>query len=152
MTFTNLTEKQLVSELTTTASEFTHVFSAVRVFLFLVLCVCFVDRCLSFGPFSFGHCVVCSSSIYGFWFPIWNLQTLLWNQCISPQTLWVPYPSVETFVTILRCFIVFFFFFCGKWRYASTIHLRIPTCLSYVHAVSSIPLIQYWRRRHFSYI
>ena len=30
------------------------------------LCVCFVDRCLSFCPFSFGHCVVCPSSIYGF--------------------------------------------------------------------------------------
>jgi hypothetical protein len=28
--------------------------------------VCFVDRCLSFCTFSFGHCVVCSS-IYGFW-------------------------------------------------------------------------------------
>jgi len=24
----------------------------------LVLCVCFVDRCLSFCTFSFGHCVV----------------------------------------------------------------------------------------------
>ena len=32
----------------------------------LVLYVCFVDRCLSFCPFSFGHCVVCTSSIYGF--------------------------------------------------------------------------------------
>ena len=32
----------------------------------LVLCVCFADRCLSFGTFSFDHCVVCSSSIYGF--------------------------------------------------------------------------------------
>jgi hypothetical protein len=31
----------------------------------LVLCVCFVDRCLSFCFFSFGHCVVCSSAIYG---------------------------------------------------------------------------------------
>ena len=36
----------------------------------------FVDRCLSFCTFSFGHCVVCSS-IYGFWLPIWYLQTLL---------------------------------------------------------------------------
>jgi hypothetical protein len=26
---------------------------------------------------SFGHCVVCSSSIYGFWLPLWYLQTLL---------------------------------------------------------------------------
>ena len=42
-----------------------------------VLCVCFVDRCLSFCTFSFRHCVVCSSSIYGFWVPLWYLQTLL---------------------------------------------------------------------------
>jgi hypothetical protein len=27
--------------------------------------------------FSFGHCVVCSSSIYRFWLPLWYLQTLL---------------------------------------------------------------------------
>jgi hypothetical protein len=43
----------------------------------VVLCVCFVDRCLSFCTFSFGHCVVCSSSIYIFWLPLWYLQTLL---------------------------------------------------------------------------
>ena len=49
----------------------------------LVLCVCFVDRCLSFCPFSFGHCVVCSS-IYGFLLPLWYLQTLLqWNKKIK---------------------------------------------------------------------
>jgi hypothetical protein len=36
----------------------------VRVPRSLVLCVCFVDRCLFFCTFSFGHCVVCSSSIY----------------------------------------------------------------------------------------
>jgi hypothetical protein len=29
----------------------------------LVLYVCFVDRCLSFCPFSFGHCVIFPSSI-----------------------------------------------------------------------------------------
>ena len=48
----------------------------------LVLYVCFVDRCLSFCTFSFGHCVVCSS-IYGFWLPLWYLQTRLMNpsQC-----------------------------------------------------------------------
>ena len=27
---------------------------------------CFVDGCLSFCLFSIGHCVVCSSLIYGF--------------------------------------------------------------------------------------
>ena len=53
------------------------VFSEVRVTQSLVLYVCFVDRCLSCCIFSFGHCVVCSSSIYGFWLPLWYLQTLL---------------------------------------------------------------------------
>jgi hypothetical protein len=53
--------------------------SGVRVTRSLVLYVCFVDRCLSFCTFSFGHCVVCSSSIYGFWLPLWYLQTLLWT-------------------------------------------------------------------------
>ena len=52
------------------------VFSGVHVTRSLVLCVCFVDRCVSFCTFSFGHCVVCSS-IYGFWLPLWYLQTLL---------------------------------------------------------------------------
>ena len=46
------------------------VFSGVRVTRSLVLYVCFVDRCLSFCTFSFGHCVVCSTSIYGFWLPL----------------------------------------------------------------------------------
>jgi hypothetical protein len=43
------------------------IFSGVWVTRSLVLCVCFVDRCLSFYPFSLGHCFVCSSSIYGLW-------------------------------------------------------------------------------------
>ena len=48
------------------APEFTPGFSRVRATRSLVLCVCFVDRCLSFCTFSFGHRVVCSSSIYRF--------------------------------------------------------------------------------------
>jgi len=38
-------------------------FSGIRVTRSLVLYICFVDHCLSFCPFSFGHCVVCSSLI-----------------------------------------------------------------------------------------
>jgi hypothetical protein len=53
------------------------VFCGVRVTRSFVVCVCIVDRCLSFCPFSFGHCVVCSSSIYGLWLPLWYLQTFL---------------------------------------------------------------------------
>ena len=52
------------------------VFSGVRVTRSLVLYVCFVDRCLSFCTFSFGHDVVCPSSICGFWLPFWYLQAL----------------------------------------------------------------------------
>ena len=56
------------------------VFGGVRVTRSLVLYVCFVDHCVSFCTFSFGHCDVCSSSIYGFWLPLWYLQTLLLPQ------------------------------------------------------------------------
>ena len=42
------------------------VFNGVRVTRSLVSCVCFVYRCLSCCSFSFGHCVVCAFSIYGF--------------------------------------------------------------------------------------
>ena len=57
-------------------------FSGDRVTWTLVLCVCFVDRCLSFCPFSFSHCVVCSS-IYEFSLPLWYLQTLHIYVCIT---------------------------------------------------------------------
>jgi hypothetical protein len=43
-------------------------FSRVRITRSLAICVWFVDHCLSFCTFSFGHCVVCSS-IYRFWSP-----------------------------------------------------------------------------------
>jgi len=38
---------------------------------------CFLDHCLSFWPFSFGHCAVCPSWIYGFSLLFWYLQTRL---------------------------------------------------------------------------
>ena len=41
------------------AHEFRPIFSGVHATRSLVLYVCFVDRCLSFYLFSFGHCVVC---------------------------------------------------------------------------------------------
>ena len=68
------------------APGFTPGISGVRVTRSLVLCVCFVDRCLSFCTFSFGHYVVCSSSIYGFWLPLWYLQTLLKTSIYRSKT------------------------------------------------------------------
>jgi hypothetical protein len=69
------------------------VFTGVRVTRSLVLYVCFVDRCLSFCAFSFGHCVVCSSSIYGFWLPLWYLQTLLKDMLDCAQKISTPFGS-----------------------------------------------------------
>ena len=53
------------------------IFRGVRVTQSLFVYVCFVDPCLSFCTFSFDHCVVCSSSMYGFWMLLWYLQTFL---------------------------------------------------------------------------
>ena len=50
--------------------------SGVRVTRSLVVYACFVDRCLSFCTFSIDQCVVCSSSIYGFWLPPFGIFKL----------------------------------------------------------------------------
>ena len=50
--------------------------SWVRITRSLVLCVSFGDRCLSFYTFSFDNCVVCSTSIYGFWLPPFSIFKL----------------------------------------------------------------------------
>ena len=56
-----------------------------RVTRSLVLCVCIVDSCLSLCTFSFGHCVLCSSSIYGFLFPLWYLKLFKWFNIFIEQ-------------------------------------------------------------------
>jgi hypothetical protein len=48
------------------AAPSSPVVSGVRVTRSLVLNVFSVERCLSFCPVSFGRCVFCSSSTYGF--------------------------------------------------------------------------------------
>jgi len=63
--------------------------NGVRVTRSLILFVCFVERCLSFCPFSFSHCVVCPSSIYGFWLFV-NFLILMHFYCIAKwSSLWV---------------------------------------------------------------
>ena len=51
--------------------------------------------------FSFGHCVVCSSSIYELWLPIWYLQTLL--------MLYLHYLCLFTYSGVQHIFCVFSF-------------------------------------------
>ena len=40
-------------------------------------CLFFYLRLLTTPLVSFGHCVVCSSSIYGFWLPLWYLVAIV---------------------------------------------------------------------------
>ena len=63
------------------------VFSGLCITRSLVLCVCFVDRCLSFCSFSFGHCVVYSSSICGFWLPFGIFKLFLYI-IVTTLNLW----------------------------------------------------------------
>jgi hypothetical protein len=105
------------------------VFSGVRVTRSLVLCVYFVDRCLSFCTFFFGHCVVCFSSIYRFWLPLWYLQTLLkLLNCLKyisffPEVVWQLIPSFWSIIITN----VKFSFICSKSTKAPAYVVNIST-------------------------
>ena len=62
--------------------------------------------CLSFWTFSFCHCVVCSSSIYGFWLPLWYFQAF--DHCVvcssSIYGFWLPLWYLQTLLTWWRLF------------------------------------------------
>jgi predicted nucleic acid-binding Zn ribbon protein len=43
-------------------------------------CLFFVDLLILIAPLvSFGHCIVCSSSIYWFWLPLWYLLAIVFS-------------------------------------------------------------------------
>ena len=72
----------------------------------------FLDRCLSFCTFSFGNCVVCSSSIYGF------LITLLASSnssCIAFEITWSLYLTYIFFN-------IFFIYLLTKFLYQHIIN------------------------------
>ena len=54
---------------------------------------------------SFDHCVVCSSSIYGFWLPLWCLQTLLLTIVLSVRLRYKDsdYPLVSSNSSFDHC-------------------------------------------------
>ena len=60
---------------------------------------------------SFDHCVVCSSSIYGFWLPLWYLQTLLLTIVLSVLLRYTdsdcPFGIFKLFFWPLRCLFLF---------------------------------------------
>jgi predicted nucleic acid-binding Zn ribbon protein len=61
--------------------------------------------------YSFDHCVVCSSSIYGLWLPLWCLQTLLLTIVLSVRLRYkdsdYPFGVFKLFVWPLCCLFIF---------------------------------------------
>ena len=99
------------------------VFSGVHVIQSLVLYECFIDCCLSFSTLSFGHCVFCSSSIYGFWLPLWYLQTLLviWSPCSICRFTYHIYLCIATLkkrqLYLLICIYLYLYVFICIYMY-----------------------------------
>ena len=110
------------------AAAFTPGFNGVPVTWSLVFYVCFVDHCLSFCTFPFGHCVVCSSLICGSWLHIWYLLTILLSVLLwyvdSDDTFGIFWPfyclffDIQILMTPLVSFdhsIVCSSLICGFW-------------------------------------
>jgi len=74
-------------------------------------CVFYYVDYLSFCTFSFGRCVICSSSIYGFWLPLWYLHTLL-DVCFVSST---DVRIVFTPIYFFHLFMWFALFICAYW-------------------------------------
>ena len=98
-------------------------FSGVRAIRSFVVYVCFVDR--FFCPLSFGHCAVCSS-IYGFWLPLWYLQTLLVTR------MWYLF---GIYILVLSCvrrivWVVEIYFILSATTFVLlSAYCQLPTCL-----------------------
>jgi hypothetical protein len=83
------------------------VFSGVCVTRSIVFCVCFIDRCLSFCTFSWGHCIVCSSSIYRFWLPLWYLVAIVLSVLLRYTDSDYPFGIFKLFLDQIRVLCVF---------------------------------------------
>ena len=65
------------------------------------VCLCFVDRFLSFCTFAFGNCIVCSS-IYGFWIPLCYIQTLVTFYNLYAILGIVPDSTISSMASVLK--------------------------------------------------
>ena len=64
-----------------------------------------VTRSLVVCPFSFNHCVICPSSIYGLWLLLWYLQSCHWQHQGSFK---VTFAYMEPCIITIRFFITVF--------------------------------------------
>jgi hypothetical protein len=67
--------------------------------IFIFLCNVLWKTLLSVCPFSFAHGIVCPSSIYSFWLPLWYLHTFA-HGIVCPSSIygvWFPLLYLQTF-------------------------------------------------------
>jgi hypothetical protein len=91
---------------------------------------------LYFCHFSFGHCIVCTSSFNDFWLPLWYLQTLHYKPFIwcfalslgSPPLLQKPVPSnciVKWLTIVVGRHVRIITTICIKWTSLSVFDLQL---------------------------
>jgi hypothetical protein len=78
-------------------------FLVLSFFVWPLYCMSFFDVRLLITPLvSFDHCIVCSSLMYGFWLPLWYLQTFLCTFIIKLMTIWSYPVSPDVIFTSLE--------------------------------------------------
>ena len=87
---------------------------------------------------SFGHCVVCSSSIYGFWLPLWYLVAIVLSVLLLFTASDYPYGIFWT----LCC--LFFFYFGHCVVCSSSLRLLITPLVSFDHCIVCSSIYGFW--------
>jgi hypothetical protein len=110
------------------------VFSEVRATRSLVLCICFLDRCLSICPFYFGHCVVCPFFIDEFWLLKLFLYTFLCSPYLAFQSFDFERCSRNASLTLNLMIWYFFWPLCCLFFF----DLRILITLWYIQTLLTV--------------
>ena len=78
-----------------------------------IFCVVFC----SVWPFSFSHCVVCRSSIYGFWLPLWYLKFVFYASNTAIILVW----KWRREELLFKSWICVLFLLLNFWHYLITL-------------------------------
>jgi hypothetical protein len=89
-------------------------------------------------PLSFDHCVVCSSSIYGFWWTLWYL--LLLDGCLS----FVFWPLCCLFFLDIRILMNPLVSSASRWLFVLCLLVIVSSLVLYVCLIDHCLLILFW--------
>ena len=123
----------------------------------LLIVVCPI--CTLFFFLFFGNCVVCSSSIHGFWLPLWYLQTLLviiqifrMVNCLLLLAIWQLYwgSCYSIFGFICMFCRLLFVPYCSSFFCPSSIYGLLITTLVFSNSSITIPVLLIYDNPHIS--